>query len=117
MTIKLLAGLLLLVAIYLSLWAFSNASYYWIIPTIILLFEAIGLFLNKPWSQYLWHFIALFVSLWWVSSVARVALSAWPYKTLLESAISLIPGLLLVVVCSGASAAVAKHFRNNKNAL
>jgi hypothetical protein len=29
----------------------------------------------------------------------------------------LVPGLLMVAVCAGGSAVIAKHFRSNKNAL
>ena len=75
MTIKLLASFLLVVSAYVGWWAVSAASLLWLFPAVVSLVAAIGLFLNKPWSQYLWHFIALIASLSWLASVVRVALS------------------------------------------
>jgi len=45
--------------------------------------------------------------------VFYVALSAqsWPYSTVVESVISLLPGILIVVVAAGSSYLVTKHFR------
>ena len=117
MTIKLLASFLLVVSAYVGWWAVSSASLLWLLPAVVSLIAAVGLFLNKRWSEYLWHFIALVASLSWLASVVRVAMSGWHYESVLESFISLIPGLLLVTVCAGGSAVVARHFRGNKNAL
>ena len=117
MVIKLLATFLVVVSAYLGWWAVSAASFLWLLPAVVSLIAAVGLFLSKRWSQYLWHVMALAVSLSWVVSVVRVALSGWPYDSALSSVVSLVPGLLLVAVCAGGSAVVAKHFRGNKNAL
>ena len=117
MVIKLLAIFLLVVSAYLGWWAVSTASFLWLLPSAVTLVAAVGFFLSKRWAQYLWHVMAAVVSLWWVVSVVRVALSGWPYDSALLSVISLAPGLFLVTVCAGGSAVVAKHFRGNKNAL
>jgi hypothetical protein len=115
MAIKLLATLLVVVSAYLGWWAISAASFLWLLPAVVSLIAAFGLFLSKHWSQYIWHTMAMAVSLWWAVSVVRIALSGWPYDGVLSSAISLIPGILLVAVCGGGSVMVAKHFRGNKN--
>lgn len=117
MVIKLLATFLLVVSAYLSWWAVSAASFLWLLPSVVTLVAAVGLFLSKRWAQYLWHVMAAVVSLWWVVSVVRVALSGWPHDSAILSAISLAPGLFLVTVCIGGSAVVAKHFGGSKNAL
>ena len=117
MTIKLLASFLLLISAYVGWWAISAASFLWLLPAVVTLIAAVGLFLSKRWSQYLWHALSLVVSMSWVISVVRVALSGWPYDSALPTVISLVPGLLLVAVCAGGSAIVAKHFRSNQNAL
>jgi hypothetical protein len=116
MTIRLLAAFLLVVSAYLGWWSVSTASLFWFLPATVSLIAAVGLFLSKRWSQYVWHVGALVASLSWVVSIVRVALSGWPYHSTLSSIISLIPGLLLVAVCAGGSAVVANHFRANKNA-
>ena len=115
MTIKLLAGFLLVVSAYLSWWAVSAASFLWLLPSAALFVAAIGLFLRKHWAQYLWHVMALVVSLSWVVSVVHIALSGWPHESALASVISLVPGLLLLIVCVGGSVVVAKHYRGNKS--
>lgn len=117
MIIKPLAVFLLVVSVYLSWWAVSTASFLWLLPFLVLLVAAMGLFLSKRWAQYLWHFLVLSISLWWVGSIAQIALLGWPYDNVLSTAISLAPGLLLVTVCAGGSAVVAKHFRDTNNVL
>ena len=117
MLIKLLASLLLLFAAYLGWWAVASGSFWWLAPCLFALVAASGLFLGKRWAQYLWHVIALVVSISWLSSVVRVALSGWPYDTAFTSFVSLLPGLLLLIVCAGGSAIVTKHFRGIRNAL
>lgn len=115
MAIKLLAALLVIVAAYIGWWAISAASFLWLPLVIICLVTAAGLFQSKSWSQYLWHVIALLVILSWAFSVVRIASTGWPYNTVLESVVSLVPGLLLVAVCACGSAIVAKHFQGSKN--
>ena len=78
---------------------------------------AAGLFLGKRWGALLWYAIALTVSCAWLVSVVRVALDGWPYPGVLESLISLVPGLLLLLVCVGGSVAVARDFRRARHAL
>jgi len=117
MIIKLLSAFLLVASAYVGWWAVSSASFLWLLPAVLLLVVAFGLFLRKRWSQYLWYLIALAVSVSWVVSVVRVARSGWPYDNALSSVISLVPGLLLIAVCAGGSAVVANHFRASKNAL
>mgnify|MGYP007022264209 CR=1 FL=1 len=116
MIIKFLAGFLFVASVYLGWWALSTASFLWLLPSVVLLIAAVGLFLSKRWAQYLWHVIALVVSLTWVVSVVRLALSGWPNESALTTIISLVPGLFLVTVCAGGSAVVAKHYRGAKNA-
>lgn len=117
MIIKLLASFLIVVSAYVGWWAVSAASFLWLLPAVAILIAGVGLFLRKPWSQYLWHALALVASVSWVASVVRVALPGWPYESALATVISLIPGVLLVAVCVGGSLVVAQHFRGSKNAL
>ena len=116
MIIKFLAGFLLVASAYFGWWAVSAASFLWLPSSVVLFVAAVGLFLSKRWAQYLWHVIALVVSLTWVVSVVRFALSGWPNESALTTIISLVPGLFLVTVCAGGSAVVAKHYRGAKNA-
>ena len=111
MTIKLLALFLFVIASYLGWWSISTPAFLWLFPAAISLIAAVGLFWSKRWSQYLWHVIAIIVSLSWVVSIIRLALSGWPYNNTISTVTSLVPGLFLVAVCAGGSAVVTKHFR------
>jgi hypothetical protein len=117
MAIKFLVAFLVIVAIHLGWWAVSTASFLWLIPALLSFVTAAGLLLKKRWSLYLWHSIALAVSLSWLASVIRIAMAGWPYEGTLPSLVSLLPGLLLLTLCAAGSAAVAKHFRGDKYAL
>lgn len=117
MAIKLFASFLLVVSAYVGWWAVSAASFLWLLPAVVTLITAVGLLLRKRWSQYLWHTLALVISVSWVVSVVRATLAGWPYNNALATVISLVPGLLLVAVCAGGSVVVAKHFRGSKSAL
>lgn len=116
-SIKLLAGFLLVVSAYLSWWAVSAGSFFWLLPSGISIVASVGLLLSKSWAQYLWHVMALVVSLWWVVSVVRVALHGGHDDSAVAWVISLIPGLFLITICAGGSAVVAKHYRGKKSAL
>ena len=117
MTLKILAAFLFSISVYLGWWSFSKGSLLWLFPTFTASITSLGLFFNKPWSQYLWHIIAIAASILWLASIVRISMSGWPYESLLSSIISLIPGLSVLVICMGGSAIVFKHFRSNKNSL
>lgn len=110
MAIRFLAAVLVITSAYLGWWVVSTASFLWLIPALLSFVTAVGLLLKKRWSLYLWHSIALVVSLSWLVSVIRIALAGWPYVGALPSLISLLPGLLLLTLCAASSAAVAKYF-------
>lgn len=117
MAIKFLAVFLVIASIYLGWWVVSTASFLWLIPALLSFVTAVGLLLKKRWSLYLWHSMALGVSLSWLASAIRIALAGWPYDGALPSLISLLPGLLLLTLCAAGSAAVAKYFRGDKYAV
>lgn len=110
MIVTLLAAFLLLVAGYFAWWAVSYVQLWCLLPAAVALVTGIGLFHRKRWSQYLWFAIALSASAFWLISIVRIALSGWPFSDILESIISLLPGLSLLALCAGGSIAVYKHF-------
>ena len=117
MIVKVLAAFLLLVSAYLGWWAVSSAAPFWLVPAVVSLVAAIGLLRGRRWAQYLWYAMSAIASLLWVFSVVHLALSGWPHETVLASAISLTPGLLLLLVCVGGSIVIARHFRGGASAL
>ena len=117
MIVKILGMLLIVASGYLAWWAISYASWLWLIPSAFAFVGAIGLFLNKRWGSYVWYAIALITSAWWLQSIVKLLISGWPEESVFNTGISLIPGLLLLVVCVGGSIAVAKQFRSAADAL
>jgi hypothetical protein len=115
--IRLLSGFLVIVAGYVAWWSVTSAAFLWLSVAAVALVAAVGLLMRKRWAQYLWYLIAGAASVLWLATVARVAISGWPYQDVTSSVISLIPGLLLLAVCVFGSIAVWRHFRKGANAL
>jgi len=111
MIIKFLSTFLILVSVYFGWWGATTGTLLWLGTSLFAFVAAVGLFLDKVWSQYLWHALSLAIIASWAYTVASVAMAGWPYETILETFISLIPGLLLVGVFAGGSVIVYKHFR------
>ena len=117
MAIRLLAAFLIVVSGCVGWWSVVSAQWLWLVVAFAPLLVAIGVVLRRPWSEYLWYLIALSASVWWIVTVIRVAVSGWPYHDALSSVISLVPGVLLLMVCLFGSIAVRRHFRERENAL
>jgi len=116
MLVKSIAVLLLVSGTYLAWWGTANSSSLWLLGSVVAFVCSFGLFQSKRWACHLWYAIAGACSAAWVLSVAQVLLSGWPYDSWLQSAISLVPGALLLVVLAGGSVAVARHYRSKQNA-
>lgn len=76
------------------------------------LIAAIALYLRKNWSKYLIYSIALLTSGTWLLAIYVVAQNGWPYATIQETIISLIPGFLLLTICICGSIVVHKYFKS-----
>jgi hypothetical protein len=75
---------------------------------------AIAMWLRKPWSQYLLYVLgALFIGIW-IWSILQVVERGWPYESVLESGISLVPGLLMVGVIIGSCWVARKAFTRER---
>lgn len=71
----------------------------------------LGLLVHRRWAAYLWYGLALFVSLSWLWAVVGVMRAGWPYSDRLTSAISLLPGACILMICGFGSLVIAKAFR------
>jgi len=76
------------------------------------LIATIALYLRKNWSKYLIYSIALLTSGTWLLAIYVVAQNGWPYATIQETIISLIPGFLLLPICICGSIVVHKYFKS-----
>lgn len=77
---------------------------------------AISLLLNKFWSQYLIYFLALLISGFLIyATVVAIKNGSWPYDTLAETIISLIPAASYIAASIGCGVVVYRHFRERNN--
>jgi uncharacterized membrane protein YjjP (DUF1212 family) len=117
MAVNLLAVLLVLFAAYIGWWAVSFSAPLWWLASGVAFVAAMGLLRRKRLAQFAWHVIAFIVSIAWVVSVVRVALAGWPHSKIWSSIISLVPGMLLLLVCGCGSYVVAQKYQRAKNGL
>src|SRR5713101_3307939 len=92
-----------LVKVYSSVWFLA-----WSIPCFV---GAAGLILRRSWAKYMFYAIAACTAGGWAIYVAWLAMVGWPYRDAQSALISLVPGLLLVVLCVSASVHVHKYFK------
>ena len=110
--IPLVAVLLAVYGAYIVWVAFESHTLLWLPLAFLALVAAVGLLLNQRWSRYLVYSVSLFiVSAWVIGFVGNVNRGFWPYPNPFSSAISLIPGMLLITVCLASCLLVARHFR------
>ena len=81
---------------------------------VIGLVTAVGLWLKKPWSQYLAYVLgALFIGTW-MFIVWQINVQGWPYEDTMQSVISLVPGVLMIIVVLGSCFVVWRVFRRER---
>jgi hypothetical protein len=87
----------------------ANPQLLGIVLALVSVTGGVGLMLNRRWSRYCIYVVSAAVIGTWFYYVALAAHS-WPYDTLLESVISLLAGLFVVLVAAASSYLVRKHF-------
>jgi hypothetical protein len=75
---------------------------------------AIGLALSKSWGRHLVYVVAACTAVGWALYVGYIAVQGWPYHDVERSIISLLPGLLLVLVCVLAIVFVRALYKHGK---
>ena len=81
---------------------------------IIGLVTGVALWLKKPWSQYLAYVLgALFIGSW-MFTVWEVYERGWPYEGTLQTLLSLVPGILMVIIVLGSCFVVGKSFSRER---
>ncbi|HEY4368847.1 MAG TPA: hypothetical protein VGN07_16550 [Steroidobacteraceae bacterium] len=89
----------------------GGQNYLALVCAVLAFAAAGGLWLRKSWSQYCVYILAsgfVFPWLWYTWSVFR---RNGPYDTALQGAISLFPGLCMVLFAAGSSVFVFRSFR------
>ena len=71
-----------------------------------------GLIAGLRWSQYIVYVLSsLFVAEWSYLSWYAVRKGLFPYETVLQSVLGLVPGILAVVLCVSSCVVVFRYFR------
>jgi hypothetical protein len=91
-------------------WLAFASQYWFLLWSVACYGAAVGLALSKRWSRYLVYLVAAFTAGGWLYVVATIAVHRWPYPDVLSSLISLIPGMLLAVLCLLCSLFVRRLF-------
>jgi hypothetical protein len=73
------------------------------------LLGGIALLLGRPWSRFCIYVVSLAIAGAWVYYTA-LAVPSWPYGTLIETIIALLPGVFLLVIAAGSCYLVTRHF-------
>ena len=95
--------------------AWHWATFLW---SVVILVGSVAVYFRKRWSQYVVYLCSFTLIATWTYAVANVAISgAWPYHDYLRSAISLLPGLALVLVWLAPSIAIFMHFHSGTREL
>lgn len=107
-----------LVALVLTAYGLSGAwvavgARYWApgVMALLSLAGAVGLVLGRRWARFFVYVVALLVVLSWAYAIWIMTRAGWPYRDAWSTAMALLPGALLVVLCGGSSVLVWRHFR------
>jgi hypothetical protein len=96
-----------------SFWgAYSSQNLSPIVGGLLAIVASVGLFLRRSWSQYFVYAVSTLSVLSWLWAIWMVVQHGWPYLTVAESLISLIPGIVLVFLAVGISVVAQRAFRN-----
>ena len=99
-----------------NIWAMYLSGDYWFLLWVVACFAgAIGLVLLKSWSQYFVYLVSFFTVGGWLYVTISIAIQGWPYQSIIKTVISLIPGILLSMVCVFSSIYIFKRFRDGAN--
>jgi len=91
--------------------SFDPFLFVWTIYSFI---TANGLKNDKPWSQYFVYTLALFIAGAWSLSVFFLYRKGWPYQGPAETAVALLPGIILIALNVSACVAVFRYFPRRK---
>lgn len=109
LSVKILAVFLLLVALFFAITSVVASAHMATFVSCVGAVGAAGLFSANSRSRHFVYGASAIVALSWIAVIAQLALSGWPVPGVVQSFISLIPGLLLLAVCTGCSILAARY--------
>ncbi len=113
LSILLVIALLCLYGLY-SAYRATSRDPFLFVWTFYAFFTAYGLYRDKPWSKYLVYTLALFITGAWSLSVLALQKKGWPYQGVADTALALLPGIVLIALNVAACVVVFRHFPRKK---
>jgi hypothetical protein len=92
------AGWLAVIAGYSGWLAMSSGEFAWLLWCIVYLTVATGLVLHRKWATYCAIGLAFVAIVAWILLSANALRTAWPYRDVLSTAVSLAPGLFWIAI-------------------
>jgi hypothetical protein len=90
---------------------------YWITAAFggLALLTAAGLLRLQGWAKLLAYLFAAALTLSWIYAVWQVVRRGWPYSDWLATILSLVPGVLLLMLCAGGAWIVHRQYLRGGN--
>ena len=112
--LRFIAGILGAYGVYSIIAGYQYGDWSSLIGSGLCLVAAVSLWLKKRWSQYLVYIVAALFCGSWLFVLWQVAERGWPYSSISQTVIALIPGLLMVGVAIGSSVVVYRAFKRER---
>jgi hypothetical protein len=96
-----------------SLW--TAVAYHTALPLgggLLALIAAVGVWRRRGWGRYFVFAVSSLLVVSWLWLTLSVAFRGWPYATISQSVIALLPGLLLVALAVAVSVAAHRGLRH-----
>ena len=99
LTLILLIGFLLAMAAATAIYTIRHGSLFLATICTLSVASAVLLVRRKRSGRYPFFVVAGLIVFWWIRTILGIVDEGWPHMGPLSSAISLVPGLLLISVC------------------
>ena len=99
LTLILLIGFLLAISAATAIYTIRHGSLLFAAICALSVASAVLLVLRKRFARYPFFVVAGLIAFWWSWTILGIIDEGWPHMDPLSSAISLVPGLLLISVC------------------
>lgn len=110
--IKIVAAIFALYGAYVLSAEYVQPHWFGVALAVASLAAGIGLWLRRPWSQYLVYVVSFVVAGQWLwAAIDYFSRTGWPSENVAGHIIALIPGLCIVAFAIGSSILTFRYFR------
>jgi hypothetical protein len=113
-SIWLIICILVLYGIYLVSGFIEAHSIYFLVPIVLCFSSAFGLALDSNWSKYATLILCILIPLNWFYIVVMAYSNGLPFRGLRDLILSLVPGILVILLCGGIPVVVFRYLKSVK---